>query len=463
MFSSILKNIGLQGFQDFLFQLLGLLQFVIIARVGGALDVGVYSYIWAINSLLSLLLDFGVNQHYWRMWTVSSINKKSDLQNVVAQKIFFSLFLLLPLLIYTIYFEEYKFLFIVAFSSTVFDLLRQAYVYSLQAENLFSMSVKLNFIDKLSSLLVGIPLYLTTSNLEWIFIGALVGKFISSLFLFQSTGLFIPKMNISNISAIAGESVGMFVLSTLHVIYFRSDSIIIKWFLGSSNLGEYSTVYKIYETITLIPTIIFISALPSISKSLQNSEKLSSLSSLLIKFLLLISLFISSSLIISSRQILDFLYRGSFYTSYQVLETLALALPFYFITAVPTAILIAKRKDKQIIYRLLFLVLFNIISNMLLIPYMGIRAAALVTLITEIMSAIILFAQSKVNISFIYEKRFVVLIAYCLLPKLLFSHTGFLMQLVFTCGFLLLLFATQIVTKKDFRSAFSLLKSSRDS
>jgi len=99
-------------------------------------------------------------------------------------------------------------------------------------------------------------------------------------------------------------------------------------------------------------------------------------------------------LFIFSKPIVELLFGDEFYISWKVLSVLSISLPFLFNRTIDTVALFSLRRERQAVYFMMFGIAFKITLNGILIPHYGFLAAAVTTVITEI----ILFIFFKLSL-----------------------------------------------------------------
>jgi O-antigen/teichoic acid export membrane protein len=165
------------------------------------------------------------------------------------------------------------------------------------------------------------------------------------------------------------------------------DSMMISRYLTMKDVAYYGLSYKIYNSLVQPAYFFVASVFPLLSSQIEKKRKLFFGSLALILGVLIIGAPILSML---APFMINVLGGSEFLPSVGVLRILIFAMIFAYINHLFGFTLIAKRGQKSILLIGLIALTFNIIGNMYAIPRFGITGAALVTVYTEMLSAVML-------------------------------------------------------------------------
>lgn len=184
------------------------------------------------------------------------------------------------------------------------------------------------------------------------------------------------------LSRLLKESLPMGTLLILFTAYDRAiDSLIIKHFLGPSQVGFYGLAYKIYGNLVLPAYFLTQTIFPVLS---QNQKKKFWSTFKLGGVLLTLGLFFLIPLtIILSSPIIRLIAGQEFYPSALVLRILALGLIFAYFNHLTGFSLIALNRQTDSLKIGLVALIWNLILNLIFIPQGGIIAASWITVATE--------------------------------------------------------------------------------
>jgi len=182
------------------------------------------------------------------------------------------------------------------------------------------------------------------------------------------------------------------ILGVMGLIYFKVDTLLLSYLRGSYETGLYSAAYRFLEALVFIPSAVATAAFPVLSRlhEVDNSQvKKIYLSS--VKALGGLSIIITLGYIFLLPYLITY-FLPEYQDSVQVIQILALTIPFMFIHVPAAVVLLTSDKFlKPVIILSLLTVGFNVIANLLLIPTYGIYAAAWITVASEILSFTVFF------------------------------------------------------------------------
>jgi O-antigen/teichoic acid export membrane protein len=157
----------------------------------------------------------------------------------------------------------------------------------------------------------------------------------------------------------------------------RIDQVMIKNMLGDREVGLYSAAIKLVEVWYFIPMIITQSVFPTIVNAKRVSEKLYyKRLQQLFSFLVIINVLISILITILSKKIVHILYGDKFIEVSYVLQIVVWSTVFVSLFVSSGSWLINENYTTIALYRNLSAAIVNIILNMFLINWYGIKGAA---------------------------------------------------------------------------------------
>ncbi|MEK7500331.1 MAG: polysaccharide biosynthesis C-terminal domain-containing protein, partial [Patescibacteria group bacterium] len=150
-------------------------------------------------------------------------------------------------------------------------------------------------------------------------------------------------------------------------------------------VGWYGLAYKIIENGLFFPAMLGGLLLPHISSAIavKNMQRVQDIVSQGLLLSSHIGVIIITMLIVFARPIVAFIAGAGFNPSVPLLRVLSIALAIMFLGNIFGFALIALSRQRTLAVLYGFLVFFNIISNVLLIPEYGALAAAWITVATE--------------------------------------------------------------------------------
>lgn len=210
------------------------------------------------------------------------------------------------------------------------------------------------------------------------------------------------KIQKTTILQLLKESLPMGTLLILFTTYDRAiDSLIIKYFSDSAQVGFYGLAYKIYGNLVLPAYFLANTVFPILSR--KQKKRFWSVFRLGGSLLILGLLFLVPLTIIFSQPVVILIGGKEFFPSVTILKILALALIFAYFNHLTGFTLIALNRQLDSLKIGLVAVLWNLILNLIFIPQQGIIAAAWITVSTEaltsLLSSLILIKRAPPTIS----------------------------------------------------------------
>lgn len=175
------------------------------------------------------------------------------------------------------------------------------------------------------------------------------------------------------------------LLSSLVImIYMRIDQILIKEYLGESQLGIYSAALRLSEGWYFLPTVVASSLYPAILNAKNTDSdlyrlRLEKLFVILIWGAILIALIVS----FSSTYIVDILYGNKYEGASSVLTIHIWASVFVFGGVAANCWVLAENLQKYVNYFLVTGLILNVVLNIVFIPRYGLVGSAFATLIAQ--------------------------------------------------------------------------------
>jgi len=172
-------------------------------------------------------------------------------------------------------------------------------------------------------------------------------------------------------------------------LFFKLDTLMLYVIKGSVAVGIYSVAYKLLEVSTVVAGYFSSSLKPTISRNIENKSYLSNVIAKSILVLLLVSAPISAICIVFPREIIIFLSNKDFVSGANALILLSFTLPLIYLDILLGEILIAKDSRKTLLKISVFILLFNFITNLIIIPRYSFLGAAFTTLLSELVLLLI--------------------------------------------------------------------------
>jgi O-antigen/teichoic acid export membrane protein len=257
-----------------------------------------------------------------------------------------------------------------------------------------------------------IYLVFTNEDLLWFVLVSAIDQMVLGINLYisykkQLLANFYNKFDSQILVKLLRESWPLMLSSLAITIYMRIDQIMIQNMLGAKEVGIFTAAVNIVSAFYFIPIIITSSLFPSIISSKKISEELYyERLQLLFSTLTWIAILIYIPMIIFSDQLVNLLYGQNFKNAGQVIYIYAFAGIFVFMGVASARWYINEGLQKITLLRTLVGAAINIALNLILIPIINLKGAAIATLISQITVAFLLdLGSNKTRLVFIMKLR----------------------------------------------------------
>lgn len=164
------------------------------------------------------------------------------------------------------------------------------------------------------------------------------------------------------------------------------DSMMIRRFLGADQVAWYGLAYKIYGVL-IQPAFFLVSGIFPILSSNKDNKKIFSWSALI---LLVAGITMMVGVWIFAPIMVYMLAGSQFEASVGILRVLMVALVFAYLGHLVGFTLISKEGQKEMLGMGIIILIFNFIGNLVAIPRFGVMGAAMVTVLTEALSLLLM-------------------------------------------------------------------------
>jgi O-antigen/teichoic acid export membrane protein len=239
----------------------------------------------------------------------------------------------------------------------------------------------------------------------WLTLIFVIETFLYSLFLlfsFRKFGKHIRdwKFKFPVAKSIITDSWPLMLSAVAVSIYMKIDQVMIRNMLGNEQTGIYAVVVKLSEVWYFIPGIICTSVFPSIVKNMNNKEIFEKRMGHLYFLMFWLATGIAIFITVFSYPIINILFGEAYISAVIPLRIYVWAGIAVFLGVATSQYLTAKNFTKIAFYRTVLGSLINVILNIILIPVIGIKGAAISTLVSYSASIIILMVFKKTKDQF---------------------------------------------------------------
>ena len=202
-------------------------------------------------------------------------------------------------------------------------------------------------------------------------------------FFFKGNNLIINKKIFRILKIIIIESFPLFLTSLVIILYVRIDQVMIEYFIGFEQLGQYSASVRLVDMVYMFSPILLTSLYPFISKQYKQNKDL--YTQYVKNFIYLFS-FMSMPIVfftlLYGDELINLIFSDKFDNASLILKVLILSTPFVFWNSLLYKVLIIEKMMKINFYSSLASLFVNVILNYFLIPMYGAVGASIATVIS---------------------------------------------------------------------------------
>ncbi|MBU2595775.1 flippase [Patescibacteria group bacterium] len=394
----IASNTSIQFSSRLLLVVISLIIITFLTRYLGLEKYGNYTTAIAFVALFNVFADFGVNQ----IVVLEIARHPKDRHKIISAGLVLKIiigiivFALPPLIAFFLpYPKDVKIGILICSLAT----------YPLSVASLFvtifqiNLQIYRNVIASVSARIVVLILTLlfikTGKGLVYFFLAIMIGN------IFEFTLNLILALPLEKISFIFDKKLYLKILTKswplavvigLGLVAFRVDTIILSLLKNQEAVGIYGVPYKIVDILLIIPGIFIGFVFPLLSKHFVNNRpRLLRTTQKTFDAMLVVGSYVLIVILLLAPYIINLIAGSAYTASVTPFKYLSLAVFLIFINITMPYLLIAAGKFSQLIWRNIFLLVVNIILNLILIPYLSYNGAAIATVIAEFLSVIVTF------------------------------------------------------------------------
>lgn len=220
-------------------------------------------------------------------------------------------------------------------------------------------------------------------------VGSLVGYLVSDLLMRRVVRVrFRPDRSQLWPVLKAGAPIG--VATLLFIILLRLDATLISFFTGGDQreVGDYGAAWRLVEATMFIPWAFNAAMLPWLSRQAEREELLATGSVFGLKVLTAVLMPIGVGYAVFAPSLIDIIYGSEFEGAVLPLRLLGLMTVLYGINVYASTVLVARLRPGAFARGVAFVLAFNVVLNVLLIPSYGADGAALAALLSGVLLAV---------------------------------------------------------------------------
>lgn len=393
----IFDNTIVQIIGKILATILSLFAFAIMTRELGQSGFGEYTTVITFLSFFAIIADLGLTLVTVQMLGEAKENEARTLGNLFGLRLLSSLLFisLAPLIvIFFDYSDGIKLGVLIAAASFIFNSLNQIMV------GLFQNRLKMNRVawaETLSRVVMLLGVFLSI-KLNWGLQGMLAATTIAGLASFIMHFSFArrfarirPLFELSQWKKIMTLSWPLAITIAFNLIYLKADTLLLSLFKSQAEVGLYGAAYKIIDVLSSLPFMFAGIILPLMVLAWQERDRLK-FNNLLQKSFDVLAI-ASIPMVVGVQFLADeiiVLVAGSdFNGAANILRLLIVAIAAIFLGNMMSHAVIAVKRQKQIIWIYMLTSITSLIAYLILIPKFSYYGAAVVTIYSESLIALL--------------------------------------------------------------------------
>lgn len=366
--------------------------FVFYVSIARYVDKNIYGFIVSVSSLTNIIatiFDLGIPFFIQRESTTNENTKSFLLQSIFLKLILIIVFLPLPFIYYHSDINNWLIILIVSLIN-FFSPINQILISYLNGKYLFKENYQAILISRIPYLIFLIFASIFKINFYFSLFSILSTLIAQNIILLRFARLefkdllkikFQPEL----ISMLIRKSLPFGLGLIFIMIYDRFDVLLIQKLLSNETVAIYSAAYSLYRNSSIFSSIILIKVFNDASKFYVENRRLDLKTFLNSgKVLLILSLILILIFNLFGEILIKILYTSKFINSVGILETVSFALPLLFLNNLTGVSLNSIHKEKITMFSTFIGMLINLISNILLIPELGVYGGVISTIITEL-------------------------------------------------------------------------------
>lgn len=199
-------------------------------------------------------------------------------------------------------------------------------------------------------------------------------------------GRFVRPLDAGLMRHMLGESWPLMINHLLATVFFKIDIVLMEAINGNVIVGQYSTAYKWLDALNIIPAYLTMALLPVMARQAHGDRPgLRRHYTLAVKLLVMIALPVAVVTTFLAEPLIRLLGGAEYLPAGGVaLQIMIWSIPIGWINSVTNYVIVALDRQRTLTLAFLVGVTFNIVSNLIFLPIYSYRAAAVTTILSEL-------------------------------------------------------------------------------
>ncbi len=364
--------------------------YVVIARVVGPAQYGIFSAAVALGGILGVFIQFGLPVLLTRCVAAQPTEgPRATMRFLLIQVVnSIPIFIFLPLLTAALGFSrEGLILCYLMVAAELCRSMKMSWRSVMKGHSWFKIESISVFLERSFTVILSATILFATHSLILTTGTLVLARILDNL----GTGIFLKqrlRLSHSQQCETWGHTYRRALPFALHglmwVVYYQVDMIMLKALAPEAEVGFYGAAYRVMEIFGALPRVVFYVAFTQFAKC--HAEDPATMPHHIFKSMRMLFLLIIPCLVIAGYlqpHVIPFMFGEAFVLSVSLLAVLLPGLAIKMFSTLSEEYLLATEREKQLPYLLLIVSITNIATNMILIPRMGAMGAAIATVVSE--------------------------------------------------------------------------------
>lgn len=413
IFKLLIKNTISLSIAEAVYMVCGFLSNILIARYLGASDFGQWAFAFAFLTLFLVFMDAGLSPLMIREIAQNKENAKKFLSNSLALKILLSMGTILLIFLINQFSGKPQIVKTLIYLVTFYFIFNSASEFFRSVFRGYEKMKFEGFFKIFQSILV-LGLIIAVIKFNYGIVSLMQVHLFSSLLTLLLTIWFISKKFIKfsieidwNYCKTILKIAYPFALSSVFIlIYYFIDTVMLSYLKGDQVTGWYSAAYKILLVFNAWAYLVYNVTYPTLSRLFKNNlDNFLKLCSVVSKIIMGIGLPIIVGAFVLAPYFIPLLLGEQFAMSIIIFQILIWSIPFLFFETTFSIGLQASGLQKEFMKATACGAIFNIVANLILIPYFSFYGAAVATVLTQILITIFVYFKFTKKYKFNWKEH----------------------------------------------------------
>lgn len=228
--------------------------------------------------------------------------------------------------------------------------------------------------------------YFTLNILMLIYCAGILLNLAIALLYLRSSGvkLLLSGFSIKGAKNIISISVPLGIAVIFNFLYDKTDLLLISGINGYDDAAYYNAAYGIYKSASLAFSFLLVSGFTRVAELNRDMVQIKSFFREHLKIISVICIICTAVILVFSEPLIKFIFTEKFSSSIIILRILAIGITAMGLNNLTGIMLNAMGYFPTVMFITMYAFIMNVLFNLFLLPFYGIIAAAVITVITEI-------------------------------------------------------------------------------